>query len=230
MRRIGALAAALATFGAGLLLGAVWWSQADRHDMARAIRKVAACDDPSTCYHLASRDFGEPSVFVDGVEVELDILQDRCVFEVSWRTGDAGPYFRATMFPSSGAIFPLQGALVELKTCGLCDLVDKFPMATLQVLDAAHAEGLAPAEDSVFIPAGGWATLDGDQRARAMVSSTSAYVFVSTAGYPETRYGLGVGESFVWSNRLATVRRLVSRESDRAQMGWVEIGLSPAGK
>jgi hypothetical protein len=245
------LAAVLAAAGAGLLALALAWSRAPEDSPC-----VGPCGGERTwpdpcdphlgeCRDLSDQSRAGPFSF-GGVDVELDISDLGCAFAASWRTGgDAGPSVRATMFPAIGDVFPLGRTLVKLMWChassdpGIPGVRGPIPRAIVQVLDASGGDGGAPAAGRVIIPTGGWATLDGDRTASGsflwdMERGTVATVQL-TPGDSVSRRRLGVGDSFVWDDRVATIRKMMQPNDWRnvewfRQLGWIEVELSPAGK
>jgi len=152
--------------------------------------------------------------------------------------------FQAKVLAQKGDVFPSRYGLFELLSCDHVDphgrSGEELPILHYAIIfhgDHDLPKELAISPDDVFIPLKGEAALDTGWVATAQVvggasegGAPSATIAVAHRSEPAVVHAtLRVGDSFPWSDRVATLVRIVEPRPPHV-MGWIEVRLAaPAG-
>jgi len=177
-----------------------------------------------------------------GGQVRIRSFGTPCVLTVGWPFWQETVYaFQAKIVARKGEVFPSRGGVLELEDCDWIDPRGR-PGNELSILHSATVfqdqnelpRDLAISPADVFIPLKGDAALDSGWVATAELvgsggpgSDPSAAITVAhRSDPPVVRPALRVGDSFRWSDRLATLVRIVEPRPPHIA-GWVEVRVSP---
>jgi hypothetical protein len=178
---------------------------------------------------------------IEGGSVRVRNFGSPCVMTVAWPFWQQTVYgFQAKVGAQKGDIFPSRYGLFELLSCDGVDPRGR-PGEELPVRhDAIVFHGnhdlpkdLAISPDNVFIPLKGEAALDTGWVATAQLvggasegGAPSATIAVAHRSEPAALHPtLRGGDSFPWSDRVATLVRIVEPRPPHV-MGWIEVKLS----
>jgi hypothetical protein len=201
---------------------------------------VAGVDRPCGPYQCDNIDDGVEKGVLGGL-VRVRSFGAPCVLTVAWPFWQETVYaFQARIVAHKGDVFPSRAGLVELVDCDWVDPRGR-PGNELPILHSAtlfldqnelpNDAAISPSD--VFIPLKGDAALDSGWVATAQLvgsggqdSEPSAAIAVAhRSDAPVAHPALRVGDSFPWSDRLATLVRIVEPRPPHIA-GWIELRVS----